>query len=160
MSPRWPQDSDYAARELAALVRADGQPADEQGIELILRRLFPRVVALVDIARADRYDPLIVAALREARTGRRSWEGGPLATPGERPLHASGALANGVVVLARYEGPETFQDGDLPGARRSVCHALAGRPGSENAAHALRRATAIGVTLLADETAVGTASGS
>ena len=143
---------DYAARELAALVRADGQPADEQGIELILRRLFPRVVALVDIARADRYDPLIVAALREARTGRRSWEGGPLATTGERPLQSSGALVGDTVVLARYASG-VFPDGDLPVVVERICHAIAASLAARQLARA-RRGDRGAVTLLAGETAL------
>jgi hypothetical protein len=143
---------DFAIKELAALADPHGGRAENQHLELVLRRLFPRLVAAVSISGAESVSPTMVTALSNAAGGRRTWEADEITEAGERPLDASGALANGVVVLARYE-PQTFPDGDIPGLVERVCHALAGSLAARRRAQA-QAGDRDRVTLLADGSAL------
>jgi hypothetical protein len=143
---------EFAVKELAALAEPGGGGVEDQDLGLVLQRLFPRLVSAVSISSAESAPPEMLAALQQAAGGRRTWEADDITDAGERPLDASGALANGVVVLARYE-PKIFPDGDLPGLVERVCQALAASLAARRRARA-RAGDRGRVTLLADETAL------
>lgn len=142
----------FAASELAVLAQPGGPKAEESHLELVLRRLFPRIVAAVVVSPADGLQG-IVAELRNAPGGRRTWEGDRVTDAGERPLDSSGALVHDVVVLVRYR-PEIYADGDLPVVVERVCHALAASLAAQQRARS-RAAERGQVTLLATEDALG-----
>jgi hypothetical protein len=143
---------EFAVKELAALAEPGGGGVEDQDLGLVLQRLFPRLVSAVSISSAESAPPEMLAVLQQAAGGRRTWEADDITDAGERPLDASGALANGVVVLARYE-PKIFPDGDLPGLVERVCQALAASLAARRRARA-RAGDRGRVTLLADETAL------
>jgi len=146
------QGLDFAVTELAALVLPPEQGEAKQYVELVLRRLFPRIIEDVDVSTADRLAPSIVTALQVAPQGRRTWESQTITDAGEQSLDSSGALVDDMIVLVRYVG-EIFPDGDLPALVERVCHALAASLAGRQRARS-RAGDRGPVTLLADETAL------
>lgn len=115
---------DSAATELASLVLPAPPAIAPSDLELATRRLFPRLLAGLDIGHAEDEECERIARLRDAPDGRTSWESSTLTDAGERSLEASAALVNETVVTARYASG-VFPEGGVPGTVESFCHALA-----------------------------------
>lgn len=142
----------FAITELAALVEPGSPEPDDRHVEIVVRRLFPRLVERVSVTAADRAPTKFVKALTDAPHGRRTWKANTVGEGGERPLDVSGALAIDVVVLARYRA-DVYADGDVPSLVERICHALAASLATRRRAR-LRASDRGRVTMLADESAL------